>query len=198
MELDLSYIQGQSPIEEDEKEGLLIKTISTRGELDEFEQLNIEKAIEWTMKRKFDINTILTADFVKELHKRMFEDVWSWVGKFRTSNKNIGVDKFMIGIELKNLFDDCRDWLQKNVFSEDEIAIRFGHRIVKIHIFPNGNGRHSRLISDIFISHGFGKPYFSWGRINLTIKGEARDKYLKALRDADGNNYDALIKFARE
>lgn len=198
MGLDLDYIDGQTPIDEDEKEDLLVKTISTLGELDEFEQLNVEKAIEWTLKRKLDVNKILTEDFVKELHKRMFDDVWKWAGTFRNSNKNIGVDKFQIGINLRNLLDDCKYWIEQKTYAGDEIAIRFSHRIVNIHPFPNGNGRHSRLIADILVSHGLGKPHFTWGSKNLTKKGEARSKYLKALKEADQVDYKLLIEFARE
>ena len=161
MGLDLDYPDGQTPLDEDEKEGLLITTITTRGELDEFEQLGVEKAIEWTMKRKLGLQQILTEDFVKELHKRMFEDIWKWAGQFRTSNKNLGVDKNQIPTEVKKLFDDCRYWIAHKVFAEDEIAVRFSHRIVTIHPFSNGNGRHSRLIADILVSHGFGRPFFT-------------------------------------
>jgi Fic-DOC domain mobile mystery protein B len=198
MGLDLDYTNGQTPLDEDEKEGILIPTITTRGELDEFEQLGVEKAIEWTMKRKFGLGQILTEEFVKELHKKMFVDIWKWAGQFRTSNKNLGVDKTQIRIELKKLLDDCRYWIGKKVFVEDEIAVRFSHRIVTIHPFANGNGRHSRLIADILVSHGFGRPHFSWGSINLTAKGTARSAYLNALRAADRNNYQSLIKFARQ
>ncbi|MDP2035830.1 MAG: mobile mystery protein B [Ignavibacteria bacterium] len=198
MGLNLDYTDGQTPIDEDEKEGLLIKTISTLGELDEFEQLNVEKAIEWTLKRKPECNKILTEDFVKELHKRMFSDVWKWAGVFRTSNKNIGVNKFQIGIMLKNLFDDCKYWIEHKSFTEDEIAVRLSHRMVSIHPFSNGNGRHSRLIADILISSGLKKPHFTWGNKNLTKKGDARSKYLKALKEADSGNYKLLVEFARE
>jgi Fic-DOC domain mobile mystery protein B len=150
------------------------------------------------MKRKFGLEQILTEEFVKELHKKMFSDIWKWAGQFRTSNKNLGVDKTQIPIELKKLLDDCRYWIDHKVFVEDEIAVRFSHRIVTIHPFANGNGRHSRLIADILVSHGFGRPHFSWGSINLTAKGTARSAYLKALRAADENNYKYLIKFARQ
>lgn len=198
MGLNLDYIDGQTPIDEDEKEGLLIQTISTLGELDEFEQLNVEKAVDWTMKRKLTPDKILTEDFVKELHKRMFGNVWKWAGTFRNSNKNIGVDKYEIGIKLRDLLDDCRYWIEHKTYPEDEIAVRFSHRIVNIHPFPNGNGRHSRLIADILISHGLGKSHFSWGSKNLTKKGEARSKYLDALKEADQGDYKLLIEFARE
>jgi len=195
--LDIEYINGQTSLDEDEKEGLLIPTITTRGELDEFEQLNIEKAIEWSLKNKFKIEKILTEEFVKNLHKKMFGEVWRWAGDFRTTDKNIGVDKFMIPVELRNLIEDTKYWIANNTFEPDEIAVRFSHRIVKIHLFPNGNGRHSRLIGDILISDGFGKKIFTWGGKDIQRKGEARSKYLEDLHAADENNYKQLIEFAR-
>ena len=198
MGLDLDCTDGQTPIDEEEKEGLLIPTITTRGELDEFEQLGVEKAIAWTMKRKPALKQLLTEEYIKELHKQMFADVWKWAGEFRTTNKNIGVDKFQIGVELRNLLHDCNYWIDNKVFSEDEIAVRFSHRIVTIHPFANGNGRHSRLLADILVNSGFGKPVFSWGRLNLTNKGEARARYLSALQEADNQNYAPLLQFARE
>ena len=197
MGLDLGYTDGQTPLDEDEKEGLLIPTITTRGELDEFEQLGVEKANEWLLGKSLSINKILTGDFVKDLHKRMFADIWQWAGEFRKSDKNIGVDKFVIGIELKNLLDDCNYWIENKVFEEDEIAVRLSHRMVFIHPFANGNGRHSRLMADILISKAFNKPYFTWGSMSLTKKGEARTKYLESLKAADQNNYKPLIDFAR-
>lgn len=198
MGLDLDYTNGQTPLDEDEKDGLLIPTITTRDELDEFEQLGVEKANEWLLTKKFSIDKILTENFVKDLHKRMFGDIWNWAGKFRKTNKNIGVDKFLIGAELKNLIDDCKFWIDNKIFSEDEIAIRFSHRIVVIHPFSNGNGRHSRLMADILITKGFGKAYFTWGSQKLVKEGEARTEYLKALKAADNNDYQLLISFARK
>jgi len=198
MGLELEYINGQTPLDEDEKEGLKIPTITTRKELDEFEQLNIEKAVVWSLSRKIKIENIITEKFIKDLHKRMLDDVWTWAGQFRKSNKNIGVDKFQIRIALRDLIDDCNFWITNKTFSEDEIAVRFSHRIVSVHPFANGNGRHSRLIADILINHGFGKPVFTWGRVNLTNKSVTRTKYLTALRAADEGNYQSLIKFSRD
>ncbi len=198
MGLDLDYTNGQTPIDEDEKEGLLITTITTRGELDEFEQLGVEKAIEWVRKRTFGLQQILTEEFVRELHRKMFQDIWKWAGQFRTSNKNLGVNKNQIRTEVRKLLDDCRYWVDQKVFSEDEIAVRFSHRIVTIHPFSNGNGRHARLVADILVNHGFGRPPFSWGSVNLTAQGAARSAYLKALHEADQNDYRALIEFARQ
>jgi len=197
MGLDLNYTNGQTLLDEDEREGLLIPTITTRGELDEFEQLGVEKANEWLLSKKLSVNKILTVEFVKDLHKRMFGDIWLWAGEFRKTNKNIGVDKFIIGTELKNLLDDCSYWIENKVFSEDEIAVRFSHRMVLIHPFANGNGRHSRLIADVLVTKGFSKPYFTWGSVSLTKQSEARTKYLLALKNADKNDYKLLIKFSR-
>ena len=111
MGLDLDYNNRQTPISEAEKEDILIPTISTSGELDEFEQANIEKAVEWSMKSRFSVNEVLSIAFIKELHKRMFSEVWKWAGSFRRTNKNIGVDKYLIEQELYKLLDDCRYWI---------------------------------------------------------------------------------------
>ena len=198
MGLDFDYQEGQTPLDEDEKEGLLLPAISTRVELDEFEQLGVENAIAWLNKRKLSPDKILTNEFVRRLHKRMFGTIWKWAGEFRTTNKNIGVDKFSINIELKNLLDDGTYWIANKTFLPDEIAVRISHRMVAIHPFANGNGRHSRLYADTFIHNGFGLPYFSWGSKSLTKQGEARTQYLSALREADKQNYEPLLKFARQ
>lgn len=198
MGLSLDFPDGQTPLDEEEKEGLLIATVTTRGELDEFEQLGVEKAMEWATRRKFGLQQILTEDFAMELHKMMFGDIWKWAGQFRTSDKNLGVDKNQIRTEVKKLLDDCRYWIDHEVFAADEIAVRFSHRMVSIHPFSNGNGRLSRLIADILVSHALGRPFFSWGSINLTAQGVARSAYLRALREADDNDYRSLINFARQ
>jgi len=197
MGLDLSFTNGQTPLDDDEKEGLLIPTITTRGELDEFEQLGVEKVNEWLLTKKFSTNNILTEEFVRDLHRRMFSDIWKWAGNFRRTEKNIGVDPVTIPIQLRNLLDDCKYWIEHKVFEEDEIAIRLSHRMVWIHPFANGNGRHSRLMADVLVNKVFDKPYFTWGSLNLTKEGEARDKYLAALRLADQQDYKPLIEFAR-
>jgi Fic-DOC domain mobile mystery protein B len=197
MGLEFEYIEGQSPLDEDEKEGLIVKTISTRGELDEFEQRNIESAVAWTLRRNYKLEEILSEKFIIELHRQMFGEVWKWAGKFRKSNKNIGVDKFQIPAELRKLIADCTYWIEHKIFKPDEIAIRFKHRLVRIHLFPNGNGRHSRLYADILISQGLKGPIFTWGNRNLSKKGEFRKKYLEAIYAADEGDYNLLIEFAR-
>lgn len=197
MGLKIEYNDGQTPLSEEEMDGLLIDTITTHGELDEFEQMNIEKAIEWTLLKKFKPEYILSEKFVKELHKRMFEEVWTWAGEFRLSEKNIGIKSHLIATTLKQLNDDCLYWLSNKTYSEDEIAIRYKHRIVNIHCFANGNGRHSRLIADVIHKQIFNLDYFSWGsHANLVNAGEQRTKYLKAIREADKQNIQPLIDFA--
>jgi Fic-DOC domain mobile mystery protein B len=162
MGLEFDYKYGQTALDAEEKEGLKIYSITTQGELDEFEQLNIEKAVEWTIHSKFKPEHILTEKFIKDLHKRMYGDVWKWAGEFRRTEKNIGVQWTQIGIELKNLLDDTKYWIENKTYLPEEVAIRFKHRIVSIHCFPNGNGRHSRMMGDIIIESIFGKEVFSW------------------------------------
>ena len=197
MGLDLNYIHGQTPLDEEEKEGLLIKTISTREELDEFEQLNIQNAIEWVNKKTFDLDKILSEDFIKRLHIQMFGSVWKWAGTFRKSDKNIGVLWTEIPVSLRTLLEDCKFWIANKTYPEDEISVRFKHRLVSIHPFPNGNGRHSRLIADVLISDGLGKTVFSWGNINIVKPGQARSEYISALKAADNHNINPLLIFAR-
>lgn len=197
MGLELDYKTGQTPLNEEEKEGLKIKSITTQGELDEFEQLNIEKAVEWTIHTNLKPERILTEKFVKDLHKKMYSDVWKWAGEFRKSDKNIGIKWMQIGVELKNLIDDTKYWIANNTFSPEEISIRFKHRIVAIHCFPNGNGRHSRMMADIIIESIFSKKLFSWHNSNMVNADETRKEYIVSLREADNGNINPLIEFAR-
>lgn len=197
MGLDQNYIDGQTPLDEDEKEGLLIPTIATRGELDEFEQQNIEDALQYILGKALNAETIFTEKFIRNLHNRMYCNVWSWAGNFRITNKNLGVDKWEIAVRLRDLCDDAKFWIEKSTFSPDEVALRFKHRLVSIHCFPNGNGRHSRLIADIIVSKIYKSEPFSWGTGDLVHIGNIRDTYLNALREADKGNYAGLLKFAR-
>jgi Fic-DOC domain mobile mystery protein B len=197
MGLEIEYFEGQTPLDDEEKDGLLISTISNRGELDEFEQQNIELAIIWTISRSFKPAYIFSEEFIKLLHKKMYSTVWRWAGKFRNSNKNLGIDHWQIPIQLKYLLDDAIYWYENNTYPPDEIALRFKHRLVSVHCFPNGNGRHSRLIADVIITNLYGKSVFTWGASNLSNENNVRTFYLKALKSADMNNYKPLIEFAR-
>ena len=174
MGLALQYKDGQTPLDEDEKQGLKINSITTQGELDEFEQLNIEKAVEWTIHTNLNFERILTEKFIRDIHKKMYGDVWKWAGEFRKSNKNIGIDWTQISVELKMLLDDIIYWIENKTLKPEEIAIRFKHRIVAIHCFPNGNGRHSRMMADIIMESVFGKEIFSWHRSNMVKANDTR------------------------
>ena len=197
MGLDLDHIDGQTPIDDEEKDGLLIPTIATRCELDEFEQQNIEQAVQWTLGRSFKPELIFTEHFIRKVHKRMYANVWAWAGEFRKTNKNIGIDKWQISSALKYLLDDANYWHEYNIFTPDEIAVRFKHRLVSIHCFPNGNGRHSRLMADIIIDKIYKQPVFSWGANSLSSEVEARATYLKAVKTADRGDYSLLLAFVR-
>jgi Fic-DOC domain mobile mystery protein B len=197
MGLDLRSIDGQTPLDEEERDGLLIPTIATRGELDEFEQQNIEKAIQWTIGRSFKPDTVFTEEFIRMVHKRMFADVWAWAGELRKTNKNLGIDKWQIPTELRYLLDDIRYWHANKTYPPDEITLRFKHRLVSIHCFPNGNGRHSRLMADIIIEKIYKQPIFSWGEANQFSQGNSRATYLNALKAADKADYSLLLVFAR-
>lgn len=197
MGLELAYYSGQTPLDEEEIDGLLVPTIATRGELDEFEQQNIEQAIQWSLQRRLKQQQILTEAFVKNVHKRMYGDIWAWAGEFRTTNKNIGIDRLQIATALKSLIDDTIYWIEHQIYPPDEIAIRFKHRLVSIHCFPNGNGRHSRLMADIIIEKIFKLPVFTWGAGNLIQEGDSRTTYIQAVKAADQGNIAPLLAFSR-
>ena len=197
MGLKIEYISGQTPLSEEEMEGLKIPSVSTRGELDELEQLNIEKAIQWTLRLKINPVGLFSEKFITDLHKKMYNDVWKWAGSFRKSEKNIGIKYYLLSTELKQLLDDALYWYNNKTYSNEEIAIRFKHRIVCIHCFPNGNGRHSRLMADLIVTKLFNENYFTWGSNNLINANENREKYIKALKEADNQNHFPLMEFAR-
>lgn len=199
MGLIFQFEDGQTPLDEDEKEGLLIGSITTRDELNEWEQSNIEEAMLWIARRrrKFSAEEVLSEAFIRTLHRRMYGNVWKWAGEFRKTGKNIGVLPFEIPLQLRQLIDDCKTWIEHKVYDEDEIATRFKHRIVQVHCFANGNGRHSRLIADVIVSQLFAGDVFSWGAVSFD-SATARLRYLQALREADNGNYTALLKFVRQ
>ena len=198
MGLTLTYQEGQTPLDEDEKEGLLIKSITTQSELNEFEQLNIETATKWLLTTKVKPASILTETFIKKLHKKMYGTVWKWAGEFRKTNKNIGVEWLQISLQLKQLIDDTQFWVTNKTYQPSEIAIRFKHRLVAIHCFPNGNGRHSRLMTDIIMETIFKKDIFTWHQSNMIKANDVRKAYITALKQADNGDIVPLIQFAKK
>jgi len=184
---------ANTPLDADEREALILSYITLRRELNEAEQVNIAAAMKWLRGRKCDV---LDEPFLRELHKRMFGKTWRWAGQYRTTARNIGVDAYRIGVELAQAIDDAKFWTENSTFSPDEIAIRFSHRLVYIHPFPNGNGRFSRLVGDLLAMQS-GRPPFSWGSHNLVDATMTRRAYIEALRAADGHDLSVLIAFAR-
>ena len=186
-----------TPLEPHERESLLQTWITHRSDLNEAEQENIVEGAAWARgRRRLRLEQMLTEDFMRTLHKRMFGDVWRWAGTFRTTERNIGIQAYRIGMELASLLGDIRYWIEHETFPPDEIAIRFHHRLVEIHPFPNGNGRHARLTADLLIERLGGEP-FSWGGGSLADVGELRAVYVAALRAADNHHVGPLLEFAR-
>jgi len=182
-----------TPLSDEEREGLAPSYITLRGELNEAEQANILEAQDWAFGRK---RNILDERFLNNLHQRMFGNVWRWAGQYRRTGKNVGVDAYRIPLELRQLINDCGYWIEHETYTPDEIAARFHHRLVWVHPYPNGNGRHARLATDLLLK-SLGCDPFSWGSANLVDPGMTRAQYVAALRDADRHDYRALLEFVR-
>lgn len=182
-----------TPLTDEEKNALIPPHITYRGELNEAEQENIVRGQEWAFARR---RKLVTERFVKDLHKRMFGDVWSWAGKFRNSEKTLGIPFYEIPTSLRQLLDDAAVWIEYNSYSSDEIAVRFSHRLVQIHPFPNGNGRHSRLMADLIVMD-LGGERFTWGSATLHQAGTIRQQYIQSLQKADSNDLSLLLAFSR-
>ncbi|GAW86886.1 conserved hypothetical protein [Bathymodiolus platifrons methanotrophic gill symbiont] len=189
---------GATPLTPDDANGLIPKHIATRGQLDQFESRNIQQGLLWAMKTKRTPSDILNIDFCLKLHKQMFNKSWSWAGQFRKYEVNIGnIPPEIVAVQLKNLCDDAKAWIEFSSYPLDEIAIRLHHRMVYIHPFPNGNGRHSRIMADLLLK-ALGQPLFTWGnKANLTLQSQSRVDYLAALRLADKGDLSALLDYAR-
>jgi Fic-DOC domain mobile mystery protein B len=191
--LKLTYPPGATPLDPDEMAGLLPTSIATQGELDAFEQANIADAEGWALRRKH--KDVLSEPFVRALHRRMLAQVWRWAGSYRTSDKNIGVPWQQIPTQVRQLCDDASYWVSHPAYGWDELGTRFHHRLVAIHPFPNGNGRHARLMTEVLLRSN-GQALFSWGRASVDPT-QVRARYIAALRAADGGEYGALIAFVR-
>lgn len=193
MVMHFAYAAGATPVDPDEAAGLVPKHITTQAELNAWEEANIVSGEVWALRRKSEL---LDEGFLRALHLKMFDQTWRWAGKFRSSNKNIGVDSHQIAVRLRDLLDNTKYQIDHQAFGADEQAVRFHHQLVWIHPFPNGNGRHARMMADLLITR-LGGQRFSWGQSSLTAENDNRARYLAALRAADMASYDDLISFAR-
>lgn len=192
--MTIEYPDGATPLDPNEMEGLKHPHLDTRGELDQLEQQNIQDGYRW-LARQRKHKDFLSEAFLLDFHQHLFGAVWSWAGSFRRTDKNIGVDRFYIGIELRNLLNDARYWVEHGTYQREEFAARFHHRLVKIHLFPNGNGRHARIVTDVVLEKLLGVAPVNWGGRTLDKNGDHRQIYIQALRAADRNNYQPLIAF---
>ena len=194
--MEFQYAAGATPLDPDEAAGLVPSHITTQADLNAWEQANILQAVRWVARQKK--RDLLTEGFVRDLHRRMFDQTWKWAGTFRQSNKKIGVDWTQVAVKLRNLLDNTRFQIDHKVFEPDELVVRFHHQLVWVHAFPNGNGRHARLMADV-LAQQLGRPRMTWGGadVELVSMGTVRDRYLKALREADQGQWSALIAFAR-
>ena len=182
-----------TPLGPQEREGLIPAYITSRAELNEAEQAGVLAADFWAFSRK---RLVLSEKFLLELHRRMFRATWKWAGTFRKTERNIGIEPYRITVELAVLLADAQYWIDFSVLPPDEIAIRFHHRLMSIHPFPNGNGRHARLASDLLLI-SLNRPRFSWGSASLVNTNQTRRDYIDALRKADRLNMSPLLAFAR-
>lgn len=184
---------ANTPLDPDERAGLIPSYIATRRELNEAEQINIAKADKWASAR---YQNMLDATVLDKLHERMFDDVWRWAGQHRTTMKNIGVPANQIRMATLQAVDDAKYWIDQKVYSPHEIAIRYSFRLVAIHPYPNGNGRISRMVADHLIKQ-LGHERFTWGSQKFLDPKEARKAYMAAIHKADAHDFGDLIVFAR-
>ena len=185
---------GATPLEREEADGLLPSWISTRQELNEAEQANILAGMNWARRRRR--KDCLSEESARRLHRAMFGDIWRWAGTFRTRQTNIGVRPHLIPAHLRTALDDVRYWIDHQSYDADEIAVRLHHRMVSVHPFPNGNGRHTRLMADLLVEQLGGQP-FTWGRADLGEPSATRARYIASLRQADLHDIRPLLGFAR-
>ncbi len=184
---------GATPLDPDEQAGLKIKSIETRAELNRYEQANLTKGREWLRRQRNP--DVLSEQFIREFHGKLFGQVWSWAGTFRKTEKNIGIDPMYIGVELRQLVDNTRYWIEHHTYPPNELALRFHHRMVQIHLFANGNGRHARLMTDAVCKYCLAAPQIDWlkGAENLEAQTEHRSAYIAALRAADAGDFIPLL-----
>ena len=187
--------EGNTPLSPEEIADL-IPSPATKEELNEWERENILLAREWAIRDRTPPLEMISDEYVRKFHLKMFDQTWKWAGQYRRTEKNLGVPANEIREGLAALFGDVRYWIERGTYSPDELAIRFHHRLVFIHAFPNGNGRHARLMADALVTK-LGRSAFTWGSSDLIKPGEARARYLEAIHTADGGDLRPLLEFAR-
>ena len=194
VKISQQQVPGATPLDPDEQAGLIPKHLTLKRELDEFEQANILEAEAWASRRRS--RNVLSEAYVRELHKRMLKKTWKWAGTFRTTEKSIGVDPARIAVDLRNLLEDVKAWQEFGTYPLEEQAVRLHHKLVLIHPFPNGNGRHARLLTECFLRFHGAEP-FTWGSASLNHASDTRSAYIAALQAADNHDLAPLLQFVR-
>ena len=195
MGLKLEPKEGDTELSPEELDLLMPGHITSRKQLDEVEQNNIEDAIQWLFTlRTINVSKLFSIEFQDQLHKKMLGRVWKWAGKQRTKETNIGVPFHKISVERKKLNEDAIVWIKKENWDPIETALRFHHRLVQIHCYPNGNGRHSRIIADLLLEKIYKKEPLVWKHTDLVNENAGRRAYISALKAADKGDYSLLLK----
>jgi Fic-DOC domain mobile mystery protein B len=186
---------GHTEVSEEDRPALIPSYIATRGELFAAEEENIANG---TFGRNPSIEALLDDLYLRQLHRAMFDRVWKWAGQYRVREANIGIDPADILTAMRDLVDNARAWAEFATYDPDGIALRFHHRIVQIHPFVNGNGRHGRIAADLLV-RSLGHDSFTWGRKLQVDTAELRARYHHALRrmDAAPDDLAELMAFAR-
>lgn len=197
MALTDPHAPGATPLSPEDLEGLKVP-VTTHGELNELEAANIVKGQEWALRsRSTRVPQILTDGYVQRLHREMYGEVWEWAGQYRLADTNIGVTHATIRTELRAVCDDARYWIEHGTYFPEELAIRLHHRLIKVHLFRNGNGRHGRMLADLLLLRHFKAARLSWGGGDLGRAGPRRETYIAGMRAADAHDYRVLLGFCR-
>lgn len=198
MALTGAHAPGATPLSEEDIAGLKPSNITTQGELNEAEAENIIHGQEWALRsRTAKLSEMLCDDHLLRLHKEMFGDVWKWAGKFRERDTNIGAPAHRIRTDLRQLYGEVHGWLEYQAYPPDEIAVRLHYRVVTIRPFPNGNGRHARMLAHMTMVRHFGMKPLPWGGSLLRDADLTRKTYIDALVGADNRDFAPLLRFAR-
>lgn len=187
---------GQTPLDPDEAVGLKLAFVATRNDLNAAEGNNIASGMRWAEAQVRSGMPVASEEFLRRLHARLFGQVWDWAGEYRRTERNIGVDPAQISVELRKLFDDVGAWVGFESYPFDEQAARLHHRLTWIHPFPNGNGRTSRAMADLYLASQGALP-FSWGANLRLASHDVRMRYLDAVRAADARDFAPLMAFVR-
>jgi Fic-DOC domain mobile mystery protein B len=176
-----------------EERALLLPSLSTRAQLNEVERLGINAARVWALRATvLQRGDLLTEAFSRELHRRMFGGIWRGAGRYRTTGREPGWEPHRIAEGVGMFLDDTDGWLRFSTYPVHEAAVRLHQRLVAIHPWSNGNGRHARLMADVVVASHGEKP-LTWGSRDPE---SARRRYAEALRAAETGDVAPLLQFA--